>query len=78
MNSQLTLKFVKDVESRLKKNKLDSHVKESKCIPGKNSNSASRCLICHKDIPPLEKGWKTHLLINGCEFNVRQLNNIDK
>jgi hypothetical protein len=50
-------------------NLYEAHVKENKCNPGKNINSANRCPLCHSDIPPLDRGWYTHLVKNLCTKN---------
>jgi len=69
-------KLCKKCREPIDKTVMDKHVKDNKCIPGKNLNSANRCLVCHKDIPPQEKGWKTHLIVNGCESNIRNTEKI--
>ncbi len=50
----------------------DNHVKENKCNPAKNPISANRCLLCHMDIPPSNKGWLTHLVKDKCYKNPRK------
>lgn len=50
----------------------DNHVKENKCNPAKNPISANRCLLCHLDIPPSNKGWITHLVKDKCHKNPRK------
>ena len=34
---------------------------------------ASRCPLCHTDIPPGEGGWRQHLITNKCRKNARTL-----
>ena len=50
----------------------DIHVKDNKCNPAKNPISANRCLLCHLDIPPSNKGWITHLVKDKCHKNPRK------
>eukprot|EP01015_Nassula_variabilis_P021377 TRINITY_DN3795_c0_g1_i6.p1 TRINITY_DN3795_c0_g1~~TRINITY_DN3795_c0_g1_i6.p1 ORF type:complete len:152 (+),score=37.37 TRINITY_DN3795_c0_g1_i6:86-541(+) len=49
----------------------DDHVEEMGCIPSKAQTVASRCPLCHQDIPPGEEGWKKHLVKEGCPNNER-------
>jgi centrosomal protein CEP104 len=48
----------------------DTHVKPKTCVPPKNGE-ANRCLLCHKDLPPGAKSWKTHLINEGCPNSAR-------
>ena len=50
------------------------HIKENRCNPAKNANSSNRCPLCHKDIPPSDKGFYTHLAVAGCECQSRKTN----
>lgn len=50
------------------------HIKENRCNPAKNANSSNRCPLCHKDIPPSDKGFYTHLAVTGCECQSRKTN----
>ncbi len=50
----------------------DLHVKENKCNPAKNPNSSNRCPLCHKDIPPQDKGFLQHLVKDICQKNKRR------
>lgn len=50
----------------------DSHVKENKCNPAKNPNSSNRCPLCHKDIPPQDKGFVQHLVKDICQKQKRR------
>ena len=51
----------------------DVHIKENRCNPAKNPNSSNRCPLCHKDIPPSDKGFYTHLAVVGCESQSRKV-----
>jgi centrosomal protein CEP104 len=55
-------KQCKKCKESFHKDGYDPHVKEAKCQPAKSLSQNNRCPLCHKDIPPLEKGWKDHLL----------------
>ena len=48
------------------KDLVDQHTKEGKCQLAKSLAQNNRCPLCHKDIPPLEKGWRDHLLGRKC------------
>ncbi len=50
----------------------DSHVKDNKCNPAKNQNSSNRCPLCHKDIPPQDKGFVQHLVKDICQKQKRR------
>ncbi|CDW78329.1 UNKNOWN [Stylonychia lemnae] len=41
------------------------------CHAPKPTSQANRCPLCHRDIGPLEKGWKDHLLSKQCPKNGR-------
>ena len=57
---------------------LELHNKENKCIQAKNTNTANRCLLCHKDIYPGERGWYKHLVKDRCLKNKRNNNLFNK
>ena len=44
----------------------DDHVRMNICNPAKNKNSNNRCPLCHNDIPPTDKGFYQHFIIDGC------------
>ncbi len=44
----------------------ETHIKDNTCNPAKNINSCNRCPLCHKDVPPLDKGFVQHLVNDGC------------
>ena len=44
----------------------DEHVRMNICNPAKNKNSNNRCPLCHNDIPPTDKGFYQHFIIDGC------------
>merc|ERR1711916_139432 len=48
-----------------------SHVAARDCRVAKDPKRFSRCPLCHDDISPGEKGWITHLMVNGCPNNDR-------
>lgn len=50
----------------------DQHVKDNKCNPAKNQNSSGRCPLCHKDIPPQDKGFIQHLVKDICQIQKRR------
>jgi hypothetical protein len=50
----------------------EGHVKENSCNPAKNINSCNRCPLCHKDVPPLDKGFFHHLVNDGCPKHIRK------
>ncbi|RLN72596.1 hypothetical protein BBJ28_00014766, partial [Nothophytophthora sp. Chile5] len=49
----------------------DRHVALNDCPPRAPPNRASRCPLCHDDIGPGKKGWRRHLLEEGCPNNPR-------
>ncbi len=49
----------------------DQHVDEELCNMASNPAKANRCPLCHEDVPPSEKGWKQHLLVDTCPNNPR-------
>ena len=48
------------------------HVRENKCNPAKNINSSNRCPVCHRDIPPHDKGFYLHLVKYICQKHKRK------
>jgi len=50
----------------------DRHVRDNKCNPAKNINSSNRCPLCHKDIPPFDKGFFQHLVKDICQNHKRR------
>ena len=48
------------------------HIKENSCNPAKNINSCNRCPLCHKDVPPLDKGFVQHLVNDTCPSHTRK------
>ncbi|KAI8801923.1 hypothetical protein BJ742DRAFT_565355 [Cladochytrium replicatum] len=50
-----------------------SHVSRRSCRPYPVDPNASRCPICHLDVPGGEKGWRLHLLAgDGCPQSDRK------
>ncbi|KUF94837.1 Pseudouridylate synthase 7 [Phytophthora nicotianae] len=49
----------------------ERHVSLDDCPPRAPLNRASRCPLCHDDISPGKKGWRRHLLEEGCPNNPR-------
>ncbi|GMF35745.1 unnamed protein product [Phytophthora lilii] len=49
----------------------ERHVSLNDCPPRAPLNRANRCPLCHNDIPPGKKGWRRHLLEEGCPNNPR-------
>ncbi|OWZ17499.1 hypothetical protein PHMEG_0008558 [Phytophthora megakarya] len=49
----------------------DRHVSLNDCPPRAPINSAHRCPLCHNDIAIGKKGWRRHLLDEGCPNNPR-------
>jgi len=52
-------------------NDFKAHTDRLICLAAKVANVAGRCHLCHQDIPPGEKGWHKHLLVDGCPNNER-------
>lgn len=50
---------------------LQKHEANQVCLPWKPPSQANRCPLCHKDIGPGERGWKTHLMSKKCPANER-------
>jgi centrosomal protein CEP104 len=65
-------KLCKRCKEAIDNKEYDQHVKENKCVPAKNPNSSGRCPLCHKDIPPQEKGFVKHLTKDTCPKHVRK------
>lgn len=49
----------------------ERHVSLNDCPPRAPLNRANRCPLCHDDIAPGKKGWRRHLLEEGCPNNPR-------
>ncbi|KAG6587247.1 uncharacterized protein IUM83_02854 [Phytophthora cinnamomi] len=49
----------------------ERHVSLNDCPPRAPLNRANRCPLCHDDIAPEKKGWRRHLLEEGCPNNPR-------
>lgn len=49
----------------------ERHVSLNDCPPRAPLNRANRCPLCHDDIAPGKKGWRRHLLDEGCPNNPR-------
>ncbi|KDO27607.1 hypothetical protein SPRG_06875 [Saprolegnia parasitica CBS 223.65] len=49
----------------------NQHVQENDCVPMPDPNDGNRCPLCHDDIGPRKRGWKTHLLHERCPQNPR-------
>ncbi len=65
-------KMCKRCKEAIDAKEYDSHVKENKCNPAKNINSSNRCPLCHKDIPPQDKGFVQHLVKDICQKQKRR------
>jgi len=50
----------------------EEHIKSNSCNPAKNLNSSNRCPLCHKDIPPYDKGFVQHLVNDSCQMQSRK------
>lgn len=74
LNNHLLTDCAKKSESKLCKRckeaidvkNYEEHLKMNNCNPAKNLNSSNRCPICHKDIPPYDKGFVQHLVNDKC------------
>ncbi|KAL4168322.1 hypothetical protein KRP22_011724 [Phytophthora ramorum] len=49
----------------------ERHVSLNDCLPRVPLNRANRCPLCHDDIAAGKKGWRRHLLEEGCPNNPR-------
>lgn len=49
----------------------EQHKQANQCNPSKDLNVYNRCPLCHKDIPPTDKGFHTHLVVEGCLKNIK-------
>ncbi|OQR81004.1 hypothetical protein ACHHYP_16869 [Achlya hypogyna] len=49
----------------------NQHVQQNDCDPMPDPSEGNRCPLCHEDIPPRKRGWKTHLLHEKCPQNPR-------
>ncbi|KAL3664996.1 hypothetical protein V7S43_010171 [Phytophthora oleae] len=49
----------------------ERHVSLNDCPLRASLDRASRCPLCHDDIAPGKKGWRRHLLEDGCPNNPR-------
>ncbi|OQR82026.1 hypothetical protein THRCLA_11199 [Thraustotheca clavata] len=49
----------------------EQHRSQNDCDPIPAPNKGSRCPLCHEDIPPRKRGWKSHLLHDKCPQNPR-------
>lgn len=49
----------------------DKHVGLNDCVPSPHPKKASRCPLCHDDIAPGKRGWREHLMDDGCPNNPR-------
>lgn len=50
----------------------ETHSKELACFQSKSKNQFNRCPLCHRDIPPGDKGWAQHLVKEGCVHQVKK------
>ena len=64
-------KKCKTCKEAFHKDEIEAHQTLNKCLMQKATSLANRCPLCHKDIGPLEKGWKDHLLGKTCPKNDR-------
>ena len=64
-------KRCKTCKESFHKDSLESHQTANQCQAMKPVSVANRCPLCHKDIAPLDKGWKDHLLSKACSKNDR-------
>lgn len=65
-------KICKRCKEAIEASEYEGHVKENSCNPAKNINSCNRCPLCHKDVPPLDKGFVQHLVSDGCPKHSRK------
>lgn len=49
----------------------ERHVSLNDCPPRVPVNRANRCPLCHENIAPGKRGWRRHLLEEGCPQNPR-------
>ena len=52
---------------------LEAHHASQWCRPPLDADVASRCPLCHDDIPPGREGFLRHLIDEGCPANPRTL-----
>lgn len=48
------------------------HIESNACLPLRELNGYNRCPLCHKDIPPTDRGFYTHLIVDGCPKQSRK------
>ena len=65
-------KVCKRCKEAVEVSEYEGHLKENSCNPAKNINSCNRCPLCHKDVPPLDKGFVQHLVNDGCPKHNRK------
>ncbi len=65
-------KVCKRCKEAVEYSEYEGHVKDNICNPAKNINSCNRCPLCHKDVPPLDKGFVQHLVSDGCPKHSRK------
>eukprot|EP00919_Chromeraceae_sp_WS-2016_P011820 GHVR01027602.1.p1 GENE.GHVR01027602.1~~GHVR01027602.1.p1 ORF type:complete len:105 (-),score=1.29 GHVR01027602.1:10-324(-) len=70
-NSKYFKKCPRCKESVHQKN-FKSHVEKKECLSAKPLAVANRCPLCHIDIDPGMKGWRAHLVAEGCDNNPRK------
>ena len=51
----------------------EKHLTENRCNEAKDIKINNRCPLCHEDIPPSDKGFYQHLVIDCCEEQNRKL-----
>jgi len=64
-------KQCKRCKESIRLDEYEAHTSANKCLPHKSPIQANRCPLCHKDVPPGEKGWKEHLMKKKCPNNER-------
>jgi len=70
-NKKSENKLCKRCKEPVDTNSYEEHLKSNNCIPAKNLNSSNRCPLCHKDIPPYDKGFVQHLVNDKCSKQTR-------
>ena len=66
-----TYKQCKRCKESISTEHYEQHTAKKACAPWKPLAQANRCPLCHKDIPPGDKGWRTHLMTKKCVANER-------
>jgi hypothetical protein len=73
-----SFKLCKRCKEAISLTEYEKHEKDNKCNPAKNINSSNRCPLCHKDIPPGDKGFVQHLIKDTCTKQKRKDKTISK